>query len=985
LANLQVYDAAGQPLLAVESVRINRSPLSLAANSRDLGTIEAVRPTVYLSIRPDGSNWEDALEEILTDLGEEVAAAEELPADQAATAVSFRVVEGTVLAEDAAGGRRWRVQVADLQYDAPTGTGDLGRIVASGQISSVLQGVAAPPGSFVVSMQALDDGRQQLKWQLDAVPMALADPLLRRYVTGVEAGGVLSGDGSATWTANPSGPPLDLETTGTLRVEQFDATAPALRGDRLRLLRVELPWRLSARPDGLAIDTLELRCDVGNVAIRGHLDAGTRTSASWLQPTARHDVEMRGSVDLARLATMLPNALRIRQGTTITSGTIDVAARCRPVDGGQLLTGSVRTAQLAATNAGRPLRWDEPANATFAVRRQPGAVQLDTLQFNSDFLRIDTSGTPQQVAARAQFDLARLTSQLGQLVELSGTELAGEGELTARVRSEGSVVEVTDATLHVSKFRAVAGGWTIDEPRVELTGNVRWNGVTRQLVSDSAQLITSTASLATKDARFQMGDDGIRQMNGLAAFRVDLARLAAWNRSAAQTPTWQPQGMFTGNVRLDQQADRVSCEIQSQGQNVALAEWRPRAGNQPAGYQTIWQEPQLTLRGRATYLPAVDRLAFDELQVQSNTLQATVGGRIEQLTTTADANFAGTLNYDLVQLTPLLRPYVGDAIQLVGREQARFAVEGRLGQGATDSAIRNSRSAIHWSRRLQARVEAPWSSANLYGLPVGPGKIAAALGDGAVRVEPLALALAEGRLTASPFVRLDPAPAELSLPSGPLLTDVRITPEVSEAMLKYVAPVLAGVTRSEGQFSIQMEGLRLPLDAPSRCDAGGQLTVHAARVAPGPLAETWIELAQQIEAITKGRDPAALVQRQPVTLLTIADQSVNFRVVDGRVYHQDMQFQVGDVVLHSQGSVGLDESIALVLTVPIQDRWIEREKLLVGLKGQSLSIPVSGTLRRPQLDRKAVADLSRQLLQGAAQQTIGNEVNKALDKLFKQQ
>jgi hypothetical protein len=44
---------------------------------------------------------------------------------------------------------------------------------------------------------------------------------------------------------------------------------------------------------------------------------------------------------------------------------------------------------------------------------------------------------------------------------------------------------------------------------------------------------------------------------------------------------------------------------------------------------------------------------------------------------------------------------------------------------------------------------------------------------------------------------------------------------------------------------------------------------------------------------------------------------------------------------------------------------------------------VSGTLTRPQLDRRAVGSLSTQLLQSAAGEAVGGELNKALDKLFK--
>jgi hypothetical protein len=356
------------------------------------------------------------------------------------------------------------------------------------------------------------------------------------------------------------------------------------------------------------------------------------------------------------------------------------------------------------------------------------------------------------------------------------------------------------------------------------------------------------------------------------------------------------------------------------------------------------------------------------------------------------------LNYDLAQVTPLLRPYVGEGIQLTGREEAKFTVAGKLSddggphmQLATTTPtdpyrLANSTTGTpttHWSRRVRAQLELPWSGANVYGLPVGAGRLAANLGDGMLRIEPLSLAVGEGQLTAAPQVRFDPEPAELTMPSGPLITNVRISPEVSEALLKYVAPVLAGATQSEGNFSLQLDGTRVPLADTKRADAAGRLSVHQVRVVPGAMARELIGVAQQVEALARRRDPAALTNRPPVTLLNIKDQQVNFRAVDGRVHHQNMEFQVGDITMRSQGSVGFDQTVQLTLHVPIQDAWIAKEPLLAGLKGQSLQVPVSGTLTRPQLDKNAIASLSQQLLQGAAQQAIGGELNKALDKIFK--
>jgi hypothetical protein len=398
----------------------------------------------------------------------------------------------------------------------------------------------------------------------------------------------------------------------------------------------------------------------------------------------------------------------------------------------------------------------------------------------------------------------------------------------------------------------------------------------------------------------------------------------------------------------------------------------------------------MNVKGGAMYASASDRLAIQQLQVQSNTLQMAADGQIDKLRTLSDVTAAGTVNYDLAQITQLLKPYMGEGIQLGGRETARFQIAGRLGE-VPGVAIQNAgyggptataAPALHWSRKLQARLEVPWDTANVYGLPIGGGKIAAALGEGMLRVDPLAVAVAEGRLDAAPNVQLDPDPMTLTLPRGPVLTNVKISPEVSEAILKYIAPVLAGATQSEGQFSLQLDGARVPLMDPKKMDASGQLTVHSVRVVPGPMAKQWVDLAQQIQSLVKRSDPATAQGRQ-VTLLTIQDQQVNFKVADGRVYHQAMQFQMGDLTCSSEGSVGLDETLALTLRMAIPDNWVEGQPLLAGLKGQQLAIPISGTLSRPQMDQRAVASLSKQLLQGAAQQAVGGEINKALDKLFK--
>ena len=539
-------------------------------------------------------------------------------------------------------------------------------------------------------------------------------------------------------------------------------------------------------------------------------------NAPAIDAAAQHNLEIRGELDLAKVAAMLPNALEIRNDVTINSGTIQLAIRNQPENGGQTLSGQIRTEKLAGTSGGKALSWDQPVIATFEVRRENGSVRLNSLKCDSDFLKIDAAGTTQQLTASAEFDLNKLAAQLGQFVDLSGAQLGGTGtahldcrladanqftaalnselsqlrvalgnaaplseprlalkaeaagvldpvsyrpvrvatarltvdadsdqleaqlaepvdctaaapiwplairvtgsiahwltlarpwiamdpwqvdgqsQATADIRAASNMVEVANAKATVTNLHVTGVGWNIAEPRVELAADLHWNLATNEIASQSAQVVSSAVALATKDVHVKTGGVGPPQVTGVAAFRADVARLASWQVPPTQPAPYQPQGMFTGNVRVVQQAERITGELAAQGQNLVLAQWMAAGAGgagQSAGYQTIWQEPQVNIKGGATYDGTADQLAFQQLQVQSNTLQAAADGQIDKLKTLADVNAAGTLNYDLAQITPLLRPYVGDGVQLGGRETARFQIAGRLG-GAPNAVIQSRR------------------------------------------------------------------------------------------------------------------------------------------------------------------------------------------------------------------------------------------------------------------------------------------------------
>jgi hypothetical protein len=274
-----------------------------------------------------------------------------------------------------------------------------------------------------------------------------------------------------------------------------------------------------------------------------------------------------------------------------------------------------------------------------------------------------------------------------------------------------------------------------------------------------------------------------------------------------------------------------------------------------------------------------------------------------------------------------------------------------------------------------------WNSIDAYGIQAGQGLLSATLADGTLKAQPLELPVNGGKVLLAPTVLLTTTPAELTLPKGQVVNQVRVTPELCARALKYVAPVLADATIAEGSFSINLDGARIPLtDSANKSDVAGQMLVHSVQVKPGPLADQFILLGRQIAAIVARKQPPT--EARDEKLLSLANQTVDFRVVQGRVYHQGLEFMAGEVPVRTSGSVGLDETLSLVAEIRILDQWVSQEPILSGFKGQSLQVPIEGTLTQPRIDRRTMDKLAGQMLQNAARGAVINQLDKQLEKLF---
>jgi hypothetical protein len=302
------------------------------------------------------------------------------------------------------------------------------------------------------------------------------------------------------------------------------------------------------------------------------------------------------------------------------------------------------------------------------------------------------------------------------------------------------------------------------------------------------------------------------------------------------------------------------------------------------------------------------------------------------------------------------------------------AVTAEAGQGDQQLA---------WLRPLTGRAQAGWQSASAFGLTAGEGDLSAKLHGGIVQVDPFAIPVSEGRILGAPQIHLVGLRPAVVMPRGQLVDQVHISPEVIDAGLKYVSPLLSQATRSQGRFSLSIDGAHIPLTEPADAASRGELTIHEARVTPGPLAMEIIALVRQIRSLRQGErllPQLATAEARDRTLLEMSQEQIAFEVAGRRVHHRGVTAHVGDVEIRTRGSVGFDQSLAIVAEVPIRDDWVGQRPWLAGLRGQTMQIPVRGTFSRPELDPQALRELNAKLIGSAVEGAVLEGLQRLLER-----
>lgn len=297
-----------------------------------------------------------------------------------------------------------------------------------------------------------------------------------------------------------------------------------------------------------------------------------------------------------------------------------------------------------------------------------------------------------------------------------------------------------------------------------------------------------------------------------------------------------------------------------------------------------------------------------------------------------------------------------------GRSKSEFRITGPMRTPGVTPAFRGVKSGLNIA----------WDSADLYGVAMEGAKLSPSLRDGKLTLPATTIPASQGNVRLGGAIDLTAADPILKLPGKITILDkVAITRELGASMLSRINPIFLHMSRVEGTVSLRTQDVALPRGEMLKTHSRGigQLDLVGMKMQPGGLFAELLALGG--------------IPEQDQYAVRIS--GLDFAIKDGRISYDNFMLTFTDEFsMKFYGSVGLDETLDLVVSLPIGAAMLERlgvrgpvTEYARKLTGSRVDIPILGTRLKPRLD------LSRVDVQSLIAGVVREEAGKKLGDLLR--
>ncbi|WZO99265.1 hypothetical protein EP7_000864 [Isosphaeraceae bacterium EP7] len=815
---------------------------------------------------------------------------------------------------------------------------------------------------------------------------------------------------------------------GNATLRKVVADGPVLAGDRLTLESVEAGCDLMQTPTGWSIRMLDLKCPIGELTASGTVPASATTptlleghvdlaAASKLLPLTLH---LRDGIVIDRGQARIEARLTSQGGAdrlAVSANIADLAAteRGRPIvfhNPASLSAALVRTKGVLAVETFVLKAAGVDATVTGDLERGlklSGTIDLAVVQAQlRDLIDLGTLDLAGKGRVAADYRRDGETFKARFAAELSGlkaTGVAPQPIVHDHVRLEGTAdgprgenglptgwhaarlgihAGETTANLHAKMAGEVTsiildGSTSITSPTPARAGgkvSVRWfnrvydiDELQLSAIPTDPKAVAGSISFAAK-GRLDLttGDlslvpigvqpavgiglaaEGLK-LGGLgksdapmtldAALVGELAALDQFLSAWMQSPPRGLGGGWSGRIAVARRTDGV---LDFSGR-MAAANLVMTTARGPVA---------VALKG--TYATATDALDLASLDLATAFGRIVVGGKVAEATTKRIADISGTLE----PRWETLDSFVASAVEPHAQVRATFKpfhIKGSLAGASASQVLKG----------LEGELSLDLTSAEAFGMKVGPTPIVLRLAAGKAAFDPISTTVNEGPAAIDADLYLDdPEGLWLRLAKGTKIDGAVINETVSNDVLSYIAPVLSKASKVTGKVSLTIEDAAIPMIGEGALRVDGQLVFQDVVFQPGPFGAEIFSLS--------GKVVPKMTLHQPLQL----------QIADGRVRQSGLSIPLSETAkANLEGSVGFDKTLSMKAMIPVTAQMMGGDATVKQIVGDTqITVPIGGTISRPTIDRAgfrlAVKDAARSMVKRGVKAQAGRLLDQVI-------
>ena len=730
-----------------------------------------------------------------------------------------------------------------------------------------------------------------------------------------------------------------------INAKNLQITGAELKGDRLQTSGLDINVKLNQQTEAINIDNLQLKSDWASVTASGIVPTTFKSLDDLLDAKSNYNLKGTFNCDLAAVSSQMPKTLGLKEGMQLTSGQLNGNVETSSKAGGQkqIQANAIITA-LEGTVDGKKIALSQPLEAEAQISSDKAGINFDKIDVSASFAKINCAGSAKSLKYSAEADLAKLQAELGQFINIGQYQMSGEILETGQISIEENRIAASGSGTIKNLRLSSEEGLSASEPMANIEFAVNMDRENNLVTVNSVIANASLGRFSVKNGIVPLGAESAAPLSlTISANNVNFEKVRPFAVMFASFPK---------DMQLAGIADSIiSVSSEKKTYKITTDSTKIKGLKLSSPGKKPFEPNEVALAFEAEIDPEQKAINVKTLQLESPQIKITKG-QFSQVSKDGKTTLQGQadLEYDWSVVSTVAAPYLPEDLSLQGKRKDSVSFTSEYPADQSDKLLSN----------LNAKANVGFEKAAYMGLDFGPTDINVQVQNGLLNIAPFATTVNEGQFNFAGGADFKQAPS-LFKAAKPMqiVKDIKINDATTKKLLRYVNPIFGDAVNVSGIANFNCEQLAIPLSAEAKND-----TVVIGTISISELKLQASDLLGQILSVSGGASG---------TVLTIHPTKLVLQ--KGVLRYDNMQIDVGNNPINFKGSIGLDKSLDMTVTLPYtttgRTARTDRET-----SGARITLPLKGTVDKPQLDTGKLAEI---LLKEQGEDLL----RKGLENIFK--